>query len=158
MSETYTTNQIAALCGVNPHTIHRWCNDEFREYLSPSALPDGNRPRKFTEEDAQTLLLIAQLKADGATNADVHAALANPQRPTLPESLATPRVLPANEHQRQIMALSGQVQALQIENAVLKAQLEETRRQGGQDEIRRLERIIGRLEYEIEMLKQGRDA
>jgi DNA-binding transcriptional MerR regulator len=86
----YRTSHVCALFDVSYETVRIWTN-EFRNFLSPTATPDKHRQRRFTEEDMRVFSLIADMKKQGMTYADIHASLHNGQRgksPTLqPEDM-----------------------------------------------------------------------
>lgn len=168
--QRYTTEHLTALHGVSPVTIRTWAL-EFKDFLSPDANPGQGKQRLFNSDDMGVFDLVAQHKQDGKTFADIHAALGTGQRGGSPE--VTPHdlsmmldtqsnvaLITQNEQLTrritQLMAENESLKALERENAALKREVEILREQGGVDEIRRLERMIGRLEYEIEQLKQGK--
>lgn len=85
----YTTQHAQAIFNVSHTTIKNWTK-EFAEYLSPTATPEANKARQFTEADLAVLALIAELKANrSASFEDIHFALRSGQRGTLPESITT---------------------------------------------------------------------
>lgn len=178
MSELYTAKQIGDLLNVSDETVRGW-GERFAAYLSPGANPGSRKSRLFTVDDLAALSLVSELKARRMTYDEIEASLQTGQRGTAPE--ITPgelSTLQSTEIQRrltiQIEHLQRQVDILtsentQIkqhetelgqENAALRATIQELRGQladqnKNADEIRQLERLIGRLEYEIEMLRKG---
>ncbi|GIK67696.1 MAG: hypothetical protein BroJett018_54900 [Chloroflexota bacterium] len=169
--QRYTTEHLTALHGVSPVTIRTW-SMEFKKFLSPDANPGQGKQRLFNGDDMAVIDLVAQYKQDGKTFADIHTALAAGQRggrpditphdlSTMLDTQSNTALVTQNEQLTrriaQLLAENESLKALERENAALKREIEILREQGGVDEIRRLERMIGRLEYEIEQLKQGND-
>lgn len=154
MADTYTASQVAALARVALHTVHRWAA-EYQQHLSPGATPAKGRQRNFTPNDLSVLLLVAELKNEGATHADVHAALEAGQRAAIPD--ATPDEIKAlvTDDRRELIA---QNQMLLQKVATLEAEIEDLK--GYRDENIALkaqlakEREIGRLEGELEALRR----
>src|SRR5215212_6826613 len=79
----YATRHAADLFNVSPETIRNWAN-EFAEHFSIVGNPPKGKQRRFTVEDLEIFSLIAQMKEQGGTFEEIHAALANGQRGTLP--------------------------------------------------------------------------
>ena len=82
----YSSRHTATIFGVALETIRNWA-DEFQAYLAPSATPGHGKHRAYSYEDLQVFSLVAELKKQGMTYAEVHAALQNGQRgnpPALP--------------------------------------------------------------------------
>lgn len=177
MNESFTAKQIGDLLNVSDETIRGW-GERFAAYLSPGANPGARKSRLYTHSDLEILSLVSELKARRMTYDEIEASLQAGQRGTAPE--ITPgelSTLQSTEIQRrltiQIEHLQRQVDILTTENAqikqhdtelgqenaALKATIEALRGQladqnKNADEIRRLERLIGRLEYEIETLRK----
>jgi DNA-binding transcriptional MerR regulator len=89
-----STRQAAQLFSVNEQTVRRWI-DEFSALLSPAATPESGRRRVLTDKDMEVVALVAEMKEQGKTFEEIHAALQAGQRGAVPESdspqqLATP--------------------------------------------------------------------
>jgi len=76
MDKNYSTKQVADLFEVDSQTIRRW-GIAFKEFFSPTAVPDNARTRQFTEDDLQVIAFIAQLKQHRTPKEDIYLALAN---------------------------------------------------------------------------------
>ncbi len=172
----YTAQQAAILFTVADVTIRTWC-DEFAQHLSPTANPGTNRKRWLTSEDMTVFALISDLKKEGKTYQDIHAALDNGERGTPPPlEPADIQTSITTDHQRQLQAdISRLMQELgttrqELENAHLESQtlkdriisletevrlLRETQQdaQEKQKRIEELQREIGRLEGKLAALK-----
>lgn len=177
MNESFTAKQIGDLLNVSDETVRGW-GEHFAAYLSPGANPGARKSRLFTSDDLAVLTLVSELKARRMTYEEVEASLQAGERGAVPE--ITPgelSTLQSTEIQRrltiQIEYLQRQLDAITTEsaqikqhntelgqeNAALKATIDALRGQladqnKNADEIRRLERLIGRLEYEIETLRK----
>lgn len=174
MNDAYTTQQIADLFGVSDQTIREW-SERFALYLSPSANPGKKKARLYSQQDLQVLSLVSQMKTRRMEYNEIEASLQAGQRGEAPE--ITPgelSTLQSNEIQRrltiQIEYLQRQLdevgqevarlKGLEVENARLQATIEALRSQladqkNNSDQINQLNRLIGRLEYEIETLRKG---
>ena len=174
MNDAYTTQQIADLFGVSDQTIREW-SERFAFYLSPSANPGKKKARLYTPQDLQVLSLVSQMKTRRMDYEEIEASLQAGQRGEAPE--ITPgelSTLQSNEIQRrltlQIEYLQRQLdevtqeatrlKGLEVENARLQATIEALRGQladqkNTSDQINQLNRLIGRLEYEIETLRKS---
>src|SRR5258706_11834416 len=97
----YTTQHIQQFFKVSPQTVRNWC-DAFGAWLSPTATPDKNKARRFTDDDLSVFALAHELIKQGKEYEDVKAALGAGQRGQLPETSTD--LLPA--------PVSGQVLAL----------------------------------------------
>ncbi len=177
MNESFTAKQIGDLLNVSDETVRGW-GERFAPYLSPGANPGARKSRLFTSDDLAVLTLVSELKARRMTYEEIEASLQAGERGSGPE--ITPgelSTLQSTEIQRrltiQIEYLSRQIETLTVENAqtkqheaelgqenaALRATIQELRGQladqnKNADEIRRLERLIGRFEYEIETLRK----
>ncbi len=139
----YTTRHLQTFFGISHQTAKNYAA-EFAAYLSPSATPEPNRQRHFTDEDLTVLALVVEMKRSGAVFEDIHAALRAGQRGDLPQDTA---MIPAPGAamlllQEKVMALSQRISDLERETAMkdgqialLKEQLADANR-----EIRKLER------------------
>lgn len=163
----YRTQHICTLYDVAPETARLWAI-EFTPYLSPTATPGKNKHRLFTEEDMRVFSLVAELKKQGLTFADIHAALSSGQRgvpPSLPaeevqalissdieRQLAVENqylqqaLLRAQEELKQVEALRSDLEQTKSTNIRLEVQLEEVRAQRDRLEatVRELSRELGR--------------
>lgn len=177
----YNTTQVAAAFSVSLETIRLWCH-EFQRHLSHRANPGHRQKRAFTEEDLEVLSLVAELKAEGFTYPNIHAALDNGERGKVPIILHSEEsdALILQETERrlalQIKQLESQLAAAKAENerlkeelSQMKSKLEATQQQSFKHEVRaellneqveKLERRVkellderGRLEREIGSLE-----
>lgn len=142
MANFYTVQQVAALADCALQTVHTW-SAEFARHLSPTANPGKRKQRMFTREDMAVLLLVAQLKADGMTYADIHAALDTGQRAGVPE--ATPDEL-------QTMIATDDRRQLAAQNEALIRQVDELKREIAT--LRETDRENIRLQAQMEMLRE----
>lgn len=139
---------------------------EFREYLSPTATPGKNKHRLFTEADMQVFSLVAELKKQGMTFEEIHAALKSGQRgdpPTLPPEevqaiVSSDRerrlaieneylqqaLVRAQEELKQVAAIREELQQTKEQNIRLEAQITIYK-----DQQERLEQTIRELSREL---------
>ncbi len=141
---------------------------EFAKYLSPTATPGKNKHRLFTEEDMQVFSLVSELKQQGLTYEDIHAALKNGTRgkpPSLPAEDVQAIVSTDREHQlsaeneflqrslakvqqelMQVSALREEMQQIKEKNIRLEAQLEivQEREKRLEETVKELSRDLGR--------------
>lgn len=155
----YSTRHIAGLFGVSSETVRSWSNT-FARHLSISATPSDGRHRTFTEDDLKVFALIKQMKERGLVFDEIQIALENGQRGDPPLVEAKEMVSAEGRQQitllqREIVRLETEREALaaalrptQDENVRLKALLErsETELHEARQEIRKLERRLGRFE------------
>lgn len=80
----YTTSQLATQFNVTAQTVKRYAA-EFAAYLSPTATPEKNMPRRFTDDDLAVYALIVSMKEEGKLFEQIHAALGSGQRGQAPE-------------------------------------------------------------------------
>lgn len=114
MSEDiWTAKEITQLFGITSEGLRKWAI-EFSDYLSPRATPGKGQTRRYNDEDMGVLTLIARMKDEGFTYANIHAALKSGQRGETPEKALQER--DSEGHQ---------LAHLTRENITLKVQLEE---------------------------------
>lgn len=81
----YKSGDVQKLFKVSSETVRQWAI-EFENYLSPTASPGPGRMRLFTVDDLQIFALIAELKENGKTFEEIHAALKAGQKGDIPET------------------------------------------------------------------------
>jgi DNA-binding transcriptional MerR regulator len=149
----YSATQVAKLFSTVRETIRNWAI-EFENELSPTANPGPGRQRAFSDSDLEIIALIASMKREGKLYSDIHAALANNQRGSVPDRSAlvpadTPR---PTQLQARVNFLEAQLSAALESSQRDKAQIELLTRQlnEAQAKIDRLNREIGRLERDMD--------
>jgi DNA-binding transcriptional MerR regulator len=171
----YRTRHVTTLFDISEETVRVWVN-EFGEYLSPTATPGKHKQRVFTEADMSVLTLVAEMKKQGRTFADIHLSLKNGQRASVPPLPADEldaivstdketRLAYENEHlQRMLVEIQGELQAAQQELAQLRIFRDENIRLKAQLEMsesnqQRLEERIDKLTQHLEeiTLQAGRE-
>jgi DNA-binding transcriptional MerR regulator len=149
---TYTTTQLATLFGVKPQTIRNWA-EEFIEYLSPTSKPGLNRNRMFTVDDARVFALVAELKKQKLTYADIHATLQSGER-------GEPPALPPKDLQLIASSEREQRYSLQIEllqHELARVQNELVYAKGELDKVQELREEKVRLETALRLTQEQRD-
>lgn len=152
--DEFTTPQIARMFDVTDQTVKAW-SAEFAAYLSPTAIPDKGRKRRFTRTDVEVFALVAEQRKRAQSFEEIHAALRANQRgdvPAIADELAV--VNPATR----IVALKNQVEALQMQIVHLQAGKSEAEGQVKllKDQLADKERQIRELVEENARLKIGR--
>ena len=111
-----TVGEVAALLGVGPTTVREW-GVEFKENLSPTAVPDKGQVRNFTDEDLRVLALVAKMRAEQATYDGIREALDNGDRamPPPPTEDAGPSTALAIRYERELSRMSGQLVSVEAE-------------------------------------------
>lgn len=109
----YRPQHVCTLFDISQETARIWAM-EFREYLSPTATPGKNKHRLFTEADMRVFSLVAELKKQGMTFEEIHAALKSGQR-------GDPPILPPEEVQA--IVSTDRERRLAIENEYLQQAL-----------------------------------
>ncbi len=66
--------ELAKEFGVTPSTLRNWTG-EFSDHLSPLANPGKGKNRTYSQEDAEIITLVAEMRGQAAKYADIHAAL-----------------------------------------------------------------------------------
>lgn len=107
---TYTTQHICSMFRISHQTAKNWAR-EFASYLSPTATPDKNRQRVFTDEDVRVFALVHQFRLAGKFFEDAHAALASGERGDIPSTAGeiVPTTTPA------VIAMQERLDTLEIE-------------------------------------------
>ncbi len=145
----YSSRHTATIFGVALETIRNWA-DEFQAYLAPAATPGRGKHRAYSYEDLQVFSLVAELKKQGMTYAEVHAALQNGQR-------GNPPALPPEDVQALVVGEQERRLSLEVEylqRSLLRAQedLKEARAALQAVEIIKADKI--RLETRLEDERQ----
>jgi DNA-binding transcriptional MerR regulator len=87
VDDLFTTQHIIKAYKVSHQTVKNWC-DEFRNYLSRTAVPEPGKKRLFTADDVEVLALVAEFSKRGQSYEDAHTALRAGQRGQLPDPLS----------------------------------------------------------------------
>lgn len=117
----YTTPDIQTRFNCSHQTVKRWV-EEFDTFFSPTARPEKNRPRRFTDDDLRVFATIVNMKAAGKVFEDIHAALQAGQRDNAPDSDKS------SPHKTAIIAAAPQmVMQLQTRIQLLESELIEER-------------------------------
>ena len=147
MADKYTVKHVAALHGVADETVRIWAK-EFKRHLSTTANTGSRRQRLFTDDDMKIFDLIAELKDEGQTFADIHVALDAGERGGKPET-------PPDE--LQAMIVSKDERKLAVLNEELRRKILSL-----QEEIERLQeiekdkiRLQAKLESEAERAERA---
>lgn len=74
-----TVSTIVDLFGISKHTVRSW-SSEFAHYLSAGASPKPGQKRVYDDADLGVFALIAHLRQQNASYAEIHDALASGQR------------------------------------------------------------------------------
>ncbi|MBA3869141.1 MAG: MerR family transcriptional regulator [Anaerolineae bacterium] len=143
----YSTSQLASHFAVNAQTVKRYA-EEFRDYLSPTATPEGGNTRRFTEDDVKVYDLIVRMKQDGKRFEQIHAALASGERGELPDFEIGSLTAAQSSAQLRLLKRVAELQTEVERLRGVDARLEEVREQlaEAKAEIKSLNREIGRLE------------
>lgn len=136
----YTTATAATLYAKREQTIRNWVN-EFKDYLSPTAQPGRGKNLLFTLDDMQVLSLASNLRQIGTSYAEIHIALQNGERGSMPD--AEPKELAKQTHQEMNKQLALHIQ-------VLRGQLEEAQQEAAR--AKELELEVARLQAQVEIL------
>lgn len=79
-----TVSTLVELFGISKHTARTWAQ-EFAPYLSAGAAPPRGERRRFSEDDLTVFALVAYLRGQNASYADIHDALAAGDRMNVPQ-------------------------------------------------------------------------
>lgn len=165
--DKFTVKDAETIHGVTGQTIRVWC-DEFKAFLSPTANPGKRRTRMLTHDDMRVLSLVASMQKDGFHFPDIHNSLKNGERgqaPESPDGLAEltqadqKLIQQVRDLQYRLEETSKENERLKLESAELKAEVRLLREQlealqGQMHERVEVERQIGRLEMQIELLQK----
>lgn len=146
----YTTTKVCDLFNVSRETIRNW-SAEFSAYLSAGANPGPDRTRYYSDDDLKVMALIAQMKRQGMVYADIHLSLRAGQRGEIPQeaqALAATERGRLNQLQRHVGDLEAALTQTLEEKQKMAGQIELLKDQleAAQQEIKQLNREIGRLE------------
>lgn len=145
-----TTGNIQSLFDVSAQTVRNWTK-EFEDYLSMSATPkEKGSKRSYTPEDLTVFALVVEKTQSGATYEDIRLALKSGERAQAPEMVDEPDITDTLSS-REIILISQITKERDI--ALGKLEQIEVDRAQDRDTIQKLNREIGRLEYELETLK-----
>jgi DNA-binding transcriptional MerR regulator len=120
----YTAKHVAIIYNISNETVRTW-SEEFSQYLSATANPGKGRHRAFSDDDMGVLSLISEMKSEGKTFEDIHAALKNGSRGDAPN--AAPEEVQALVVSDQEKRLTLEVRFLQRELEALRGQAERGR-------------------------------
>lgn len=81
-----TVSTLVELFGISKHTARTWAQ-EFAPYLSAGAAPPRGERRRFSEDDLTVFALVAYLRGQNASYADIHDALAAGDRMNVPQPM-----------------------------------------------------------------------
>lgn len=154
----YTTKQLYSAFSVSHQTIKNWAS-EFADYLSPTATPETNKRRVYTDEDVRVFDLVCRLKKEGKVYEEIRGALGAGQRGELPDM--PHEIMPVSNgsaialaHQR-ILQLQTEIEILKDERdkriaaegqvMLLERQLERT-----QDKLDETRKQVVQLEMKLE--------
>jgi DNA-binding transcriptional MerR regulator len=170
----YKNQDIQALFNIAADTVRVW-SDEFSKYLSPLATPESGKHRVYNDEDLKVFALVSEMRDKKMGYEEIHAALQNGQRGDVPEIASTRAIEYRAEQQlqlaqhtiaelrEQLSLAEARQQNLHDENIKLQADADNARsrideltaeRNEYQDEIKQLQREIGRLEAHLEIEKE----
>lgn len=149
----YTLDQVANLYNTSRENARRWCL-EFQDALSDDANPPDHRKRLLDDDDLAVFSLIADMKGQGRTFADVHEALKAGKRGPIP---ANPNaVVPADKTrlaklQSDVNRLTEALQLTMDENKELKGENKALRDEldAAKRDLKAAYKDIGRLESNI---------
>jgi DNA-binding transcriptional MerR regulator len=159
------SKQLAEALRVSDETIRQWSdNDHISRFLSRTAKQRGSgaKRRRYTEDDARVLSLVANMRADGWTFEDIETRLAGGemgQWPPRPREEPQPRQQPEPEPEeeetgtgltiRQMTALIGEqrgtIETLRGERDYLREKLDESE-DARREALERASRAEGQLE------------
>ena len=148
------------LFSTSKESIRLW-SIEFAKYLTPTAAPsEKGRHRQYSDSDLEVFSLIARMKDEGHTEAEIHVALANGQRDNVPQrnlALIPPEaqleIRRLRDELTRLQALSAEYETFKeaaAQNKLLKEQFAEA-----QAEIKRLTAEKAVLEYRLNQEKNN---
>ena len=112
----YTTSQLASRFNVTAQTIKRYAK-EFAAYLSPTATPEKEMARRFTDDDLAVYALICSMKEEGKLFEHIHAALRMGERGVPPDSNSGLTVAQSSAQMRLVKRIQELEHELSIERA-----------------------------------------
>jgi DNA-binding transcriptional MerR regulator len=151
----YSSQHTATIFGVARETIRNWA-DEFAEYLSPIANPGRGKRRMYSYEDLTVISLVAELKKQGMTYADIHVSLKNGQRgqpPALPPEDVQALVVGKQERQLELGVEYLQQSVIQLQRQLEQAQEEVVALREVKTDNIRLTILLEEREKQVEELK-----
>lgn len=162
----YQSKELAARWAISGETLRQW-SIEVRRHLSDGATPAPGQHRRYTFEDVEVLQLVADMRGKNKSWPDIHTALDEGER-GVPE--VDPAALIPLEGQRQLSVLYNTIETLRADKDALESELRAAQEAGGQkdalnnllmrqleaaqQEIKTLNREIGRLETRINPPKE----
>ncbi len=147
----YTTKQLYTAFGVSHQTVKNWAI-HFKDYLSPTATPEKERQRVYTDEDVRVLELVNRLKKSGQTYEMIGAALGAGQRGELPDMGSA--LVPFSQHTQLAITLQ-RVKVLEAELELYKAMTSETEGQNKllKEQLKQAQDELFDAKYELKQLK-----
>ncbi len=151
----YKRLQVAQHFGRDTETIRRW-SIEFSQYLSLAANSQGRNKSIYTDTDMETLSLIRDMYDKGSSAEDIHIALKSGQKGLFDGFLQNARVVLSESQAielKEIVARNEELETL-LADALKKLANSEAKNElipSMQDEIKALNREIGKLQYQLEL-------
>lgn len=144
----YTTKQLYTAFGVSHQTVKNWAT-HFKDYLSPTATPERERQRIYTDDDVRVLELVNRLKKSGQTYEMIGAALGAGQRGELPEMES--RLAPISN--ATALAIAAQ-RVADLEAMLLDERLKNARLEG---KVETLEKMLDKAQEQVYQLRMKLD-
>jgi len=137
----YQNRHIQNIFNISAPTVRTWAVD-FADYLSPSANPEPNKTRYFTDDDLRVFGTIARLRDERYSTEQIKEALDNGVRDPMLVQVPTELIdITASDVG---LKLIQEIEQMRHDIELLKSGDEEKKRLT--DEIARLNREIGKLE------------
>lgn len=140
----YTTKQLYTAFGVSHQTVKNWAI-HFKDYLSPTATPEKERQRIYTDEDVRVLELVNRLKKSGQTYEMIGAALGAGQRGELPDMGSA--IVPISH--ATALAIAAQ-RVADLEAMLLDERLKNARLEG---KVETLEKMLDKAQEQVYQLR-----
>lgn len=144
----YRTKDLYTVFGVSHQTIKNWAKD-FADYMSPTARPEKDHQRRFTDDDVRVFDLVKRLKQQGRVNEEIRAALGTGQRgelPDMPSNLA-----PIQPHTA--LAIAAQ-RVTDLEAMLLDERMKNARLEG---KVETLEKMLDKAQEQVYQLRMKLD-
>jgi DNA-binding transcriptional MerR regulator len=147
----YKRLQVAQHFGRDTETVRRW-SIEFAAYLSHGANSQGRNKSLYTDEDIEKLALIRDMYDGGRSAEDIHIALKTGQKGEFDGFLQNSRVTLTESQSTKLTQLVRRVS--ELEQALAVSESKNQIIPELQAEIKALNREIGKLQFQIELLNK----